>query len=300
MAETVLMTWVGCSLGIFIVGCTWRILRYALTPVHLRWDLYPVAHEPAARREHGGSYMEELNWWAHPQRRSLAGEVLAMAEEIIFLKAVLRNNRRLWLRSLPFHWGLYLLAVTTLVMIPLSAGLAWRPLTFLLQAAGLGGGGLLLIGAAGLLFLRITDRELALYTSPLDRVNLGLLAIFGALSTAVASSQSGVTGAASLLASLATGRHAAVTLLLGIQIAVGGLFIAYLPFTKMIHFAAKYFTYHKVRWDDAPRTEDTRMARRLQSALDYRVEWSADHVQTGSTWGQVAASMPDAPGKDTD
>ena len=68
----------------------------------------------------------------------------------------------------------------------------------------------------------------------------------------------------------------------------------------MIHFAAKYFTYHRVRWDDTPRIEGTRMARRLQAALDYGVDWSAGHVQTGSTWAHVATSMPDSPEGDND
>ncbi len=299
MVRTVLAIWVGCSLGLFIAGLSWRLLRYALAPVHLRWDLYPVAHEPASRRKHGGSYLEELDWWTRPRHRSLTGEITAMAEEIFLLKAVFKNNRSVWWRALPFHWGLYLLTVTTAAMIVLVAGVAPQPLTFLANTSGLAGGGLLFAGAIGLIGRRITDPGLALYTTRLDLANLGLLAAFGALSAAVALGRQGIGPAVSLFASFTGGRQAAVPPLLQAQIVIGGLFIAYLPFTRMIHCTAKYFTYHRVRWDDTPRIEGTRMAHRLQAALATHVSWAANHVQTGSTWAEVAASMPDTSRKDT-
>jgi nitrate reductase gamma subunit len=29
---------------------------------------------------------------------------------------------------------------------------------------------------------------------------------------------------------------------------LGGLFLIYLPFSKMIHYVSKYFTYHHINW----------------------------------------------------
>ena len=38
-----LWVWFGCT--VFVLGCAYRAYRYASAPPHLRWDLYPVAHE---------------------------------------------------------------------------------------------------------------------------------------------------------------------------------------------------------------------------------------------------------------
>ena len=75
-----LWVWFGCT--VFVLGCAYRAYRYASAPPHLRWDLYPVAHEP---NTHGGSYLEEKEWWTKPRKTSLFGEVFVMAEEIVLL-----------------------------------------------------------------------------------------------------------------------------------------------------------------------------------------------------------------------
>jgi len=113
---TVLLWWIWLASLVFAVACAWRVFRYATAPVHVRWDLYPVAHEP--RRDHGGSYFEEKDWWTKPRKKSLWGEVAFMFEEIVFLKGVWANNRKLWYGSLPFHWGL---SAGSLCWFPASA-----------------------------------------------------------------------------------------------------------------------------------------------------------------------------------
>jgi nitrate reductase gamma subunit len=44
---------------IFIAGLSWRIYKYASLPVHLRWELYPVAHEIGGRAK--------LICWVNPR-----------------------------------------------------------------------------------------------------------------------------------------------------------------------------------------------------------------------------------------
>jgi len=105
MTGLALTAWIGVALGVFITGTAWRLLRYLRAPVHLRWDLYPVAHEPLPRRRYGGSYLEEREWWTRTRRRDLGGEIGVMAAEILLLKGVRDHNRRLWRASAPFHWG---------------------------------------------------------------------------------------------------------------------------------------------------------------------------------------------------
>ena len=291
MTSTLVLPWLVVVLVVFAAGSAWRGLRYARAPMHLRWDLYPVAHEPAPRREHGGSYLEEKEWWSKPRRKSLLGEAVFMAEEIVFLKGVWSNNRRLWWGSLPFHWGLYLLAVTTVGVFLGAAGWRWPLEAGLLTLGGVLGGGLLLLGSVVLLVLRSTDPKLRPYTAPVDRLNLLLLALLGALCAGVAV-RHGMGHVVAVLSGVVRGHEVRVGRLLAAQMAVGGLFLMYMPFTRMVHFFAKYFTYHDVRWDDEPMEPGSALATRLERALHYGVDWSAEHVRTGRTWAEVATTLP--------
>jgi nitrate reductase gamma subunit len=107
--------------------------------------LYPVAHEP--QRDHGGSYLEQKDWWTRPRRKSLWGEVSFMLEEILWLKGVWANNRKLWWGSLPFHWGLYLLVLTTAGLLMAALGFSVRLWIGLLALSGGVGGALTAVGA---------------------------------------------------------------------------------------------------------------------------------------------------------
>lgn len=291
MFEEALLAWIWLGSTAFVVGCAWRAWRYARAPVHLRWDLYPVAHDP--RREHGGSHLEEKDWWTKPRRTSLLGEIVVMAEEIVLLKGVFRHNRRVWWGSLPFHWGLYLMAAVTLGLLLSSLGLAVRGWPWTLTAAGALGGALLALGSLVLLYLRTRDRRLRPYTSPFDLINLALLAVLGVLSAAVATAPTGMLVVLAATADVLRGRAPHVSPLVATQMSLASLFLMYLPATRMVHFFAKYFTYHTVRWDDRPREAGTAMDRSLAAALDFGVSWSAPHVQRGKTWAEVTAGLPD-------
>ena len=67
---------------VFVAASIYRIVKYTMMPVHLRWELYPVAHEKG--HPDGGSYLEDLNWWTKPRHKSLFGEVKFMASELFF------------------------------------------------------------------------------------------------------------------------------------------------------------------------------------------------------------------------
>jgi len=287
--ENALLWWVWLSCAVFVLGCGWRALKYVRAPDHLRWDLYPVAHEPG--RDHGGSYFEEKEWWTKPRKTSLFGEVLVMAEEIVLLWGVWKNNRKVWWGSLPFHWGLYLMMVTTAGLALAALGLraeAW--LTLLAWVGGLGGA-LLAVGSLILLWLRAADPRLKPYTAPVDLMNLGLLVVLGVLSVAVA--VGGMAPVAEATGRMLRFQPPAPSPLLAAQMAVAGLFLLYFPVTRMVHFFSKYFLYHEVRWDDRPRETGSAMDRRLAAALNYGVSWSAEHVRTGKTWAEVATTLPD-------
>ncbi len=281
-----LWVWLGCT--VFVLGCAYRAYRYASAPAHLRWDLYPVAHEP---NDHGGSYLEEKSWWTKPRKSSILGEVVVMGEEIFLLAGVWKHNRRLWWGSFPFHWGLYLMVVVTLGLV--VAGLGFGDTVLLAGLAALGGlaGALVAIGSIALLALRAGDPKLKPYTAPVDLINLALVAVLGILSFMVA--LGGMEDTAAAVGKLLRVQPVDVSPLLASQMAVATLFLFYLPATRMIHFFSKYFTYHEVRWDDRPRETGSRLDRRLRQALDFGVHWSAPHARTGKTWAEVATHVPE-------
>ena len=291
MGEVLLAAWIWLSVAAFVLGCAWRAWRYASAPDHLRWDRYPVAHEPAARRAYGGSHLEEHEHWTKPRHTSLFGEVTTMAEEIVLLRGVWHHNRRVFWGSLPFHWGLYLLMGTT-GLLAVSA-LGFRPAWLVTLTAGLAlaGGVLTAVGALRLLVLRTTDPGLRRYASPADRLNLALFAVVGALSATVPLSGGGIVEVSRLLAGALRFQPIPAPPLVTAHVLLAGMVAAYLPFTKMVHFFAKYFLYHEVRWDDREVKAGSAAERRLRAALDFGVTWSAGHVGKG-TWADVAGSNP--------
>jgi hypothetical protein len=70
---------------VFVVACVVRALPYARMPLHLRWELYPVPHEEAARVEHGGSYFDP-----NPIKR-----VCSKMFTVIYRTAILQPERDL-------------------------------------------------------------------------------------------------------------------------------------------------------------------------------------------------------------
>jgi len=289
------------SAVVFIAACVWRVVLFARSPLHLRWELYPVPHEAPERVAHGGSYFEQSEWWRHAPVSNLAGELAFMVPEMLFLHALRTFNRPLWYRSFPFHFGLYLLAGSlallagSVIAAPLAVSLA-AALSLLALLAGVAGLLSSIVGAIGLLHRRLTDRALQVSTTPGDIFNLvffiGALALIG---VGYAARPAGAPGAATLLKGLLTWDLAvSVPTTVGLGIIASAALVAYIPLTHMSHFIAKYFTYHSVRWDDEPLVHNERRARRMAEYLVYRPTWSAPHIRGGEsrTWAEVVAENP--------
>jgi len=293
-----LFVWLGVLA--FAAGTIAAVLRHARAPMHLRWELYPVPHEAPERARHGGSRFEESDWWQKPQRRHLAGELKAMLPEMLFLAALREHNRALWYRSFPFHFGLYLLAAAAALLAAGGAVVAFGP-TLLpetrdaiasacLWLAAVGAV-LSVFGALGLLHARLTQPRLRAYSTRADYFNLAAFAGTITVLTlgGLAKGPAILDVAAGLLVfdtSVPVGGFLATGLVLVSALA------AYVPFTHMSHFVAKWFTYHQVRWDDAAAGEKARA--KMTEYLTYRPTWSAAHVQADGTktWADVAKSNP--------
>ena len=307
-----MMLLVYTCLIIFIAGLSWRIYKYASLPVHLRWELYPVAHEIG--KPYGGSYLEEEGWWRRPRKINLMGESTVFLREIIFFREYFRSNRRFWSFVYPFHLGLFLLAAWV-VMLFIGAILTLNGLTvsaaavnpwllstyYLTLISGIAAFILGVFGTAGLLLKRSIDVDLKNYTAPIDYFNLtGILLIFltGLLFWIL--EDLSLNMARGFVQGLLTFKPAASGPLMTANIVLSVLFLAYMPFTRMVHYIAKYFTYHKVRWDDEPNTRGSKLEDKLKELLAQSESWSAPHIQPGKSWseqavGTVATNDKEAP-----
>jgi len=290
----------------FIVASVARAVRYARNPIHLRWEVYPVPHEPRDRVRHGGSYFESSEWWRTPRRPSLLGDLKFMIPEMVLLRALRESNRPLWRRSFPFHAGLYLLAVAAGLLLvaamALMTGVTSRTgtiaqwLGWLYTTAGAAGLVLAVGGAIALLHRRLTDPALRVLTTPGDVFNLlFFVAAFGLSGFGYLARPAGSPGALAIVMGLLSWDSTRpVPPLLGCGLAAVALLVAYIPLTHMSHFIAKYFTYHRVRWDDAPLAGNRRTAAAMASYLAYRPTWAADHMKAGGagTWADIVSSNP--------
>ena len=289
---------------IFVVAVAVRFNKINSMPLHLRWELYPVAHE-AKKAHYGGSYFEELDWWTKPREVSLISELKAMLPEMILIKALWENNRSLWYRSFPFHFGLYLLiGWASLLVLGSLAGLVGievgpggsavgsviHYLTVLSGAVGLI---LASIGATALLHRRLTDEEIKGYTAPSHIFNLAffLVALLVALLSFItvdrdfSLARGYVQSLITLKISQPVGSGA-----VGLQFAMFSLLMAYVPLTHMSHFFTKYFFYHKIRWEDEPNLPGGHMEKKIGEVLNYPVSWAAPHIKGDGkkTWADVA------------
>ncbi len=290
--------WTYLTLAAFLVGCAWKAFRYATMPMHLRWELYPVAHEKG-KASYGGSYFEELDWWTKPIESSKLGEVKVIAEEVLTLKAVRENNPSLWPWSLAFHYGLYLLfglGVALIagggVLLTGFAPLQWLAGGRVLSVWGAAGIALALIGCVGLLVRRLANPGLRRSSTPADFFHLVLLlGVFAASAGSWLAIDREYAVAAGYMAVLMSGKP--VTPPGGwfsAQILLLGAFLLYLPFSHMTHMFTKYFTWHSVRWDDRPNRVGSRIEARAARLLMLPVHWSAPHIQGDGrkTWADVA------------
>ncbi len=297
--------------AVFVIACAVRAVRYARLPIHLRWELYPVPHEERKRAAYGGSYFEKTDWWSKPQEPNHSGDLGFMVSEILFLKGLWEFKRKMWYRSYPFHLGLYLLIASTTVLFFAAAVSVFVPslpksgigtvLYLAYVIPGASGAFLTLWGAAALLIFRITDRELKTYTAPGDIFNLSFfLLTMGLLSAGYFLRPEHFPGALALARSILTfDTQVPLPRTLAAGLLLGALLVAYIPMTHMAHFIAKYFTYHWIRWDDAPNRVASGLEKKLAAYLTYRPTWAAAHVGGDGikTWGEIATTNPAQGGK---
>lgn len=297
------------SIAVFLVAVIGRYLKIARLPMHLRWELYPVAHEKG-RAQYGGSYLEDLDWWKKKRQSSIIGELKVMIPEILLLAGVWEHNRQHWFRTFPFHFGLYLLA--GLVMLLLLGGIvvaAGGEVSA--EAGGLGGilhtltlvfgwAGLVLalIGTLALLGRRLFNADYREYTKKSDYFNLYFfLATLTVALIAHATADSDFSVLRTYFArlvtfDLSTGGASGAQTWTAAEIILGSILVAYIPLTHMSHFFTKWFMYHDIRWSDEPNLPGSRFEDKIMEELKQPVSWAAPHIRGDGkkNWVDVATS----------
>ncbi len=289
------------ALAVFIVGSAYKAIKIKRMPVHLRWDLYPIPHEKG-RDHYGGSYYEEIDWWTKPAEVSISTELKEMAKEILFIHSMLKNNRPLWIFSFPFHLGLYV-SIVFVLLVYLGASLqlvgvevtgngspAGKIVYLLTPVFGLAGALIATFGSLGLLMNRMFNKNLRLSSVRADYFNLLLLlGVFVTSIVAWATVDPAFAGTRDFIRSLISFQAAApLPSIVVVHIVLSALFLLWLPFTHMTHFIGKYFTYHRIRWEDHPNIQGSELERAVTEALGYRISWSAPHIKKGATWAEAA------------
>lgn len=292
MSGPLLMMLAWALLAVFAIAFTIRSVRIARLPVHLRWELAPIPKD-RKRGGYGGSYLEEYEWWKKPRKDSHTMELGYMMKEIVFLKALWEHNRGLWWFSYPFHTGLYVLVVAGgVLVVGAVAGAGWGGLGGVLGWLAVVGNGLGAVGAVGLLGSRLLSGKLKRFTTPAALFNLALL---GSVFVTGFVGAIGTPGYGAELVGLTKGLltaspPAAVGGLLAAHVVLTLVFLAYLPFGQMMHFVAKYFTYHQIRWEDKPLEVGGKIEGEVLEMLKQPVTWAAPHVHAGGgkNWVDIA------------
>lgn len=269
----------------------YKAYQYAKMPMHGRLDLYPIPKEKG-KGHYGGSYYEEPEWWKKSRETSLVEEVIDMLKEMLFIKKLFDNQRPLWWISYSMHLGIYCLiawtvllfvgGITELAGIAMDSGHWWAVIVYHLTfIAGLAGALMVAFGSIALLIKRIVASTFKRYTTPQDYFNLAFIFAVTLTGLLVWINDPGFNYGRNIAKSMLTFSPIEADALLSTHIVLLGLLLIYIPLTKMSHYVGKYFSFHKVLWDNDPNLPGSEIDKKMKSApaVKPKNNWSAPHWQ---------------------
>lgn len=291
----------------FIILAILRTAHYLKdSPLHIRWELYPIPHEGPKKAAYGGSFMEESNWWTKKRHIDHWMDIKAIITEVLFLESTYENNPKLWLRTYPFHCGMYLLMGGVIILNCAVILQLWglNPddgfLTFVgnvINAIVLLGAFCILGGGLGLICLRKNDPNLRKYTATEQWLNLWSFVVFAALTLcAWTFNASYYDLARNFIYNLFTGNFVALgSTWFVLNMLMGFAVMIWIPVTNMRHLIMKYWLWHDIRWGDTPTVWSKKNQEIIPHLLQYQTTWDAEHISEGGknqNWGDVATSNP--------
>jgi len=276
--------------AVFVCITAYKIIALLRMPRPFRWDLYPLPQRGPA-----GSKYQKLDFGKQKMPFYLLNELWEMAQEILVIKRLFANNPRLWLGSYSLHTGLYLgvlwvilLAAGAIVQINTAAlnSAIFAGLFFLTTVVGAATLILGFIGSVYLLLRRYIDADLRAMSDAVSYLNLWLMiAMFGSALAAWLVADGSFSYLRNQIADLMLFKPTAPShQLITLEFFFFGLFLMYLPFSRMLHFAAKYFFYHNIMWDDEAMTPGSKLEQERLKELAYRPQWTAPHIKANRSW----------------
>ncbi|MDQ0285338.1 nitrate reductase gamma subunit [Desulfofundulus luciae] len=203
------------AVAFFVLGLGYKIVYWFKAPMHLHWELFPYPH-------------------------TVPEQLKEMFTEVFTLRSLYLFNRKFWLPSLMMHWGFYFIVGWLVVLL---LGFSFAPYV------GMTGGVLVLAGSFSLFLLRLLDAEVRKISVPVEYLNLLFIFLlaFSSLFSGFLTDFQVRYYFLSLPAFKPELSFAADYLM---PLLLLELFLIYVPFTRMAHFAVKFFTYHKIKWGE--------------------------------------------------
>lgn len=264
----------------FLTASVYRAIKYASAPLHAHWELY-----------RSDSIYALPDWWIK-SGNPLGKKIGSMLLDILFLREFYHRNRRFWYPLYTFHAGLYLLicwhlwlfvsAVTINIETASSIGWAWGTFSTLLA----------LVGAAGILILRVVDEDLKVFYPAIHFIKwvFILLTLIGGMVAVDVHFKSSMPDLLTYVREQVTFADFEHKLRPALSPALHVLFAAmwlmYLPFSHVFQVFFRY--YHFLRWDGVANKPGGCVEKQVKKFLKRPVTWSAEHITPGEIWEEVA------------
>ncbi|MDR2492413.1 MAG: respiratory nitrate reductase subunit gamma [Coriobacteriales bacterium] len=281
VVATLVSVCVIAAMACFLLITAVKARRLKNLPLHSRLELYPVPKEGGGRAKYGGSYFEEVEWWAKPRSIDKVSETREILMEMLFIRKLFQNQRSLWWASWGFHLGIYVMFAWTALLVVHAF---WAPaaLSWLATAVGVLGFVTATLGALLLLLRRAFDKTLRKYTTPQEYFNIVFI-LSVLLSgiycwSAIASPFAVANGVLHF-----SGQDLPWQVV--IHVALLCAMLVYIPLSKMSHYIGKFFSFHKVLWENDPNLPGSHVDQRMHAATSRRPQtsWSAVHVNPPKT-----------------
>ncbi len=284
MGGLVLLLFYG-SILFCVAASAVRTRRYLSAPLPLRGEIYRSGP------------VDELTDRSAGSSRGFGEQVRGMILDVLLLRDFCLRNKGFWYFLIPFHAGIYLLLVWHL----------WLFITALvLPADSAWGGGIILghlatafclIGGVGILLRRLVDPESRVYYPRLHYLKwvLIILLLLTGLLAVVLHFDSSTSELVRYVKAQVTFQELELKLLPALapasHVFLVSFLLLYLPFSHTLQVFFRY--YQQLRWDDALIARGSAMERKVEEHLSRPVSWSAPHVGSGRSWGQVIREAED-------
>ena len=274
-------------------------------PMHLRWELYPIAHD--RQYKYGGSYLEEPEWWTKPHHKFTLRSLALKLRDYLVFPGYFRRDKVYWFGLCMWHFGFYFIIIFHMLcffgaLFKVTTGLnisvgslaeSGKILYYLTLVFGIGS---FILGTAGslvMLIKRLVRQDLRAYSAAANYFNyvFFLIVFLSGLVNWVFFDPTFSTYR-ELWRSLITFRYLTVEPAVFIHVVLFSLFLIYLPFTRSTHYITKFFSYFGILWDDTPNLLGKRYQKKLNQLLNKKVNWSAEHIQSGNKWSTVVNNPP--------